>query len=136
MRRIEALKSVDVFAPLDDPDFLLVQAGVGKDEAPEAAAARIEKFVRDTIDPPMRPDEGKTAKFQLATFLGTMPLPDAMLAENPYGAAFALGRRDQLGVDGASLAKALDAVTDESLAKGRTALFAHRAAVVVRYEGK
>ncbi len=119
------------FAPLDDPEFLLVSAGVGAEEKPADAVARLEKFVRDIVDAPFRPGEGTFARNVFSLFLDTMPAADAMLAGNPYLAAFALGRRDQLGADGPALAKALDAVTAESLEKTRAAWLADRAAVVV-----
>jgi len=112
-----------VFAPLDDPDHLLVRAGMGKDETPDAAAKRVEAFVREAIDPALRAGEEKAVKVQLANLLGTLQFADAMVAQNPYLVGFGLGRRDQLGVDGAALAKALDAVTDEALAAARKKWF-------------
>ncbi len=112
-----------IFAPLDDPDHVFARAGIGKEEAPEDAAKRVEAFVRSCIDPPLRPGEEKGVKVHLANFLGTLRSADAMLASNPYLVGFALGRRDQLGVDGPALAKALDAVTDESLAAARKRWF-------------
>jgi hypothetical protein len=100
-----------------------VRAGIGKEEAPEAAAKRLEAFVRGAIDPALRPGEAAGVKVQLANFLGTLRSADAMVAGNPYLVGFALGRRDQLGVDGPALAKAFDAVTDETLAAARKKWF-------------
>jgi hypothetical protein len=119
-----------VFAPLDDPDFVFARAGVGPEETPAAAAKRVEAFVRDCIDPPLRPGEEKGAKVLLANYLGTLRSSDAMVAANPYLVGFALGRRDQLGVDGEALAKSFDAVTEESLAAARRKWFGVPASVV------
>jgi hypothetical protein len=55
--------------------------------------------------------------------LGTLRSADAMIAANPYLAGYGLGRRDQLGIDGAALAKALDGVAEESLAAARKRWF-------------
>jgi hypothetical protein len=129
-------RPVVLFAPLDEPDFLLVRAGVGKVEAPAAAAQRVESFVRGIVDAPLRPGEGSAAKVHLANYLGTMQFPEGMMADNPYLVSFALGRRDQLRVDGPALARALDAVTDESLAAARRNWLGPPAVVVALPDGR
>lgn len=123
-------RPMPVFAPLDEPDFVFVRAGAGKEEAPEAAAKRVEAFVRECIDPPLRKGEKKGAKVHLANYLGTLQFADAMVAQNPYLVAFGLGRRDQMGIDGPALAKTLDAVTEESLAAARKKWFGEPVRVV------
>ena len=118
-----------LWAPLDEPDHLFVQAGIGKDETPEAAVARLEAFVAAILD---RPDANAAmAKSVFGPMLGTLPDQDALLAVNPYLAAFAPGRREQLGIDGPALARALDAVTTGSLAKARARWFSGGVAVAV-----
>jgi zinc protease len=119
-----------IFAPLDEPDVLFVRAGAGGAETPEDAVKRVEAFVRGCIDAPLRAGEEKGAKVHLSNYLGTLRSADAMVAANPYLVAFGLARRDQLGVDGEALAKALDAVTDESLAAARRKWFGTPSAVV------
>ncbi len=47
--------------------------------------------------------------------LGFGDVPDELLGNNPYGVAFSLVRREQLGLDAARLARAIDAVTDADL---------------------
>jgi zinc protease len=123
-------RPVAAFAPLDDPDFLFVRAAAGATEAPDAVAKRLEAFLREAVDRPLGEGEVASAKVHLGQFLGTMDLPDLLLARNPYLASFALGRREQLGIDGPALAKALDAVTEESLAPVRKKWFGAPAVVV------
>ena len=66
-----------------------------------------------------------------------MDVPDQMLAQNPYFAAFTNGRRAQMGIDPEKLGKALAGVTAESLRRAAEQVFARdrRAAVVVRETG-
>jgi hypothetical protein len=55
-----------------------------------------------------------------------------MLRQNPYGVAFALARREQMGIDGAALGAAWKAMSADSL-RAAAALFApeRRCAVIV-----
>jgi zinc protease len=46
------------------------------------------------------------------------------LAKNPYGVAFSLARRAQLGIDPESLAEAVEAVTDADLRRAAKQVFA------------
>jgi zinc protease len=65
--------------------------------------------------------------------LGLSNVPDATLGQNPYGVAFSLARRDQLGLDPARLNRALEAVTDEDLKRVAEEVFAptrHGVAIV------
>ena len=65
--------------------------------------------------------------------LGLGDIPDVALGQNPYGVAFSLARRDQLGLDTARLNRELEAVTDEDLKRVAAEVFApsrHAAAIV------
>ncbi|MHB1559878.1 MAG: hypothetical protein ACYC61_20710 [Isosphaeraceae bacterium] len=57
-------------------------------------------------------------------FLGLGEISDELLGNNPYGVAFSLVRRDQLGLDPTRLARALDAVTDAELRRVAAEVFA------------
>ena len=48
-------------------------------------------------------------------FLGTAEIPDFALAQNPYGAALSLARREQLGIDAVKLNRAFDNLTEADL---------------------
>ena len=66
------------------------------------AIKRIESFVAETIEPKLGLFERMTARQQFSFLLGLVELPDSILANNPYGVAFSLGRRDQLDMSSAA----------------------------------
>jgi zinc protease len=114
-----------VYVPLlDDPAVLCVTAPAKKGETAKDAAARLEAFVAETVEPKLRDDEAATARQMFALFLATADMSDTQLARNPYGVAFALGRREQLGIDPPKLKKALEAVTEEDLRRAAKEIFA------------
>jgi zinc protease len=127
-----------VYVPLlDDPAVLCVTAPAKKGETAKEATARLETFVAEAVEPKLRKDEAATARQAFALFLGTADLSDAQMARNLYGVAFALGRREQLGIDPAKLKKALENVTDEDLRRAAKEIFAtdrHTAAFVTARE--
>src|SRR5262249_24387473 len=102
---------------------LYVSAPAKKGETAKEAAARLEAFVADTIKPELGNDEATAARQAFALFLGTADIPDPQLARNPYGVAFALGRREQLGIDPAKLRKALESLTQKDLWPGERIIF-------------
>ena len=70
---------------------------------------------------------------ELGPFLGLADVPDQFLAQNPYGVAFSLARREQLGLDPARLNRALDALTEQDLRRAAAEVFAparHAGAVI------
>ena len=70
------------------------------------------------------PTSGRRVKQMLGIIVGLGDLPDEALGQNPYGVAFSLARRDQIGLDSARLARALDAVTDKDLRRVAAEVFA------------
>jgi zinc protease len=119
MRSIEpgpAEKRFTMFAPiLDDPNVVAVSATAGANETGEKVFARLEGMIADTVKAPLDPNERSRAKAMFGLFLGLASPPDEMLAQNPYAVAFSLARREQLGIDAATLAKNFDSVTDADL---------------------
>ncbi len=107
------------FAPLDDPALLIVCAAPGPGEAPADVPARLDAHVRSALA--SSPASARAVRRALGPMLGTDPWPAAALEANPYGVAFSLGRRAQLGLDGAKLASQLD-----SLPAAETHAFAKR----------
>jgi zinc protease len=63
----------------------------------------------------LRENEPATTLQEIGSFSGAIPVPDELLALNPYGVAFSLGRREQLGIDPARFNRSLGAVSDQSL---------------------
>jgi zinc protease len=112
------------FPTLDDPTVLYVAAPAKPKESAKEATARLEEFVAQTVEPKLKDDERASTQQIYGFFLGLVDLPDTQLAGNPYGVAFALGRREQLGIDSAKLKKAIGAVTDDDLRRVAKEVFA------------
>ncbi len=103
------------FTPFDDGAVLAVNARVKNGESPPQAFARLETFVRETIEPALDGQELAGARQQLGFLLGTTEIPDELLAQNPYGVCFSLARREQLGLDARKLDGELAKVTDKDI---------------------
>jgi zinc protease len=121
------------FAPLDDPEVVHVGAAVRKGETAKQAEQRLTAFVADAIKPKLEPTEINLLKLQFGFFLGFADQPDSLVAGNPYGVAFSLGRRHQLGMHSDRLKKALEQITEKELRQGAQQVFdleGHASAVV------
>jgi zinc protease len=111
------------FPLLEDPAVLGVSTTAKLGETAERAVARLESFVAETIAPQLRHDEIGAARQMFALFLGTAEIPDMALAQNPYGAALSLARREQLGIDPLKLNRAFDALTERDLRRAADEIF-------------
>lgn len=120
------------FAPLDDPDVIFIQAAVAGSTADEALAA-LQAFVDTATAAELTREDVNGARGAFGLVLGLPGLPERALAQNPYGVAFGIGRRRQLGLAPAELADALEAVTNDDLRRAAETVFAtqRRAAAVV-----
>ncbi|KPK48429.1 MAG: hypothetical protein AMK72_06970 [Planctomycetes bacterium SM23_25] len=121
------------YAPLDDPAVVCLCAPVKDGEKPEQAVARLEAFVADATHGDVTTSD-RMVTLQMFTFaFGLLSVPDAMLAQNLYGTAFAMGRRAQTGVDSTALKHAIEAITTDDLRRAAEEVFSEkaRAAVVV-----
>jgi zinc protease len=117
-------KRAPVHAPLlDDPAVVYVARPAKKDESMKEAVASLEEFVAKTIEPKLQPGEQAQPEQMFGFFLGLGEIPEAQLRGNPYGVAFTLGRREQLGIDPAKLKKALEAVTEDDLRRAAKEIF-------------
>jgi zinc protease len=112
------------FPLLEDPAVLGVSATAKPGENAAQAIARLESFVAETIAPPLKRDERASVRQTFALFLGTAEIPVFALAQNPYGAAISLARREQLGIDTEKLSRALDNLTDADLRRAAGEVFA------------
>jgi zinc protease len=112
------------FTPLDDGAVVAVSAAAKPGENSAKTFARIEAFVAQETGRELWREELSLAREQLSLFLGTTEIPDDVLAQNPYGMAFCLGRREQLDMNPAQLNRALDAVTDAGLRRVAAEVFA------------
>jgi zinc protease len=123
LRTSGSMDSPVYFTPLDDGTVAAVSTAAKPRETAESAFARIEKLVGEALGLELRPLELTSTRQQLGFLLGMAALPDAALAQNPYGVAFSLGRRVQWGIDPAKLNRALSAVTDGDLRRVATEVF-------------
>jgi zinc protease len=67
------------FTPLDDGAFVAVSAPAKPGENASMAVARLETFVAETIDPPLKGTELVATQQEVGFFLGTIDLPDDVL---------------------------------------------------------
>jgi predicted Zn-dependent peptidase len=104
------------FAPLARPDILFVTAPLPQARQAEAAAARIRAEVNAIVTVPLAPGESDRALQMFGVQLGMTPLDAKTCAAAPYEAAFAAGRRAQLGIDGTALAQATHSITPDQVA--------------------
>lgn len=96
-RLAEAIPGHVTFAPLDRPDVLLVFDTTERGEGAIEALARLERSVAATCALPLTSADTARAETMFGLFI--RPAPSAMIAANPYLAAFGHGRRAQLGLD-------------------------------------
>jgi zinc protease len=111
------------FAPLDAPEVLTVTTRIQPDESTADAVARIDAWLAGAWGEPVGQGEGAFAGRNLGFLLGTIEVPDAQVAMNPYGAAFGIARRAQLGLDGEALGRALAAVDQAAFDAMRERVF-------------
>ena len=112
------------FPVLEDPAVLGVSAVMKPGETALRAIASLESFVADTVAPPVRNDERAAARQNFALFLGTAEVSDFALAQNPYGAALSMARREQLGIDPLKLGREFDALTERVIRRAADEIFA------------
>jgi zinc protease len=124
------------FAVLDDPAVFCASVTAKPGETAPQSLARLEAFIASAIAATLRDEERPSARQTFALFLGTTEIPDFALAQNPYGAAFSLARREQLRIDPTALNRAFDALNDRSLRRAADEFFApsRHAAVFVSPE--
>jgi len=118
------------YAVLNDPENLTISVPLQPGESAEKAVARVNAFIDEWAGRALGPAEIQSARAMYGVFLGMVGPP---ASAEPYSVAFSVGRRLQLGLDGAQLSMAMDRITAEDLEKARGEYFAaeKRATVVV-----
>jgi zinc protease len=114
------------FPPLDGPEVVGVSAPAKPGETGTEAVKRIESVVAEALAPALDERELRSVREQFGLVFGLDGMPDELLAQNPYGVAFSLGRRAQLGLDAARLERAVEGVKDTDLRRAAEAIFAPR----------
>jgi zinc protease len=134
--RFFLLASQDAKAPqvlfplLDDPEVLTASAAAGVGEDAAAALGRIDAEVKEVAARELKPWEPARARMTFASLLETQTLGPALLAQNLYGFAFGLARREQLQIDGPALGARLLALTQADLEKAAAWLAPEKSAEV------
>ena len=109
------------FTPLDDGTVVAVSLPIRDGEPPAKAFERIEAFVAETIATKLGPGELAGLIQEVSMIFEVADVPDARL--DPYGVAFAIARRDQLGLEPARFGRAIQAITEEDLRRVAKAVF-------------
>ncbi len=123
-----------IYTPIDNPAVLFVGAPFLEGESSQEAIARLESFASSVAGEKLSASEAAQTLNGFGYILGIVDLPEAALKLDPYGTAFSLGRRKQMGLDAIALRKAIQSVTAEDLRRAAKTVFAieNRAAVVVK----
>lgn len=112
-----------VFAPLDDPGVLYVNAPLVAGQSPEDAVAALQRRVGERVTAPFRPADPLQAANLFGLFTGMLPLSDASAAANPYLASLTLAFQRAHALDGAALRRSLLALKSAPLASLAARLF-------------
>ena len=103
------------WTPLDQPEVMFLLLPIGTGEEPDAAIARADSIVRAIALRSMTKADATRAKNSYGLMLRMTAHAPALAAMNPYFAAIALGRAEQLGVPSATLGAKVDRVDDDAL---------------------
>ncbi len=103
------------YSPLDDPWVFGLGSPLRKGESPAAATARLRRFVGQACAGRLAPQDVEVARMLFGPLLGLGSVPDLPWAQNPYGLALSIGRREQLALDPAALNRRLSALRDFDL---------------------
>ena len=118
---------------LDDPTTIALQAALPGGKDAESVLEQLDQRLQAALTPKLTPLD-KTRTVNAMTMLGTVDVPPAWWARNPYGLAFSVGRRHQMKIDGGKLRAAIQAATDADLRRLATSVFAPRKRISVIVE--
>jgi zinc protease len=119
------------YAPLDNPEMIALVVPITDDETTAQTIERLRGFVAETVEPKLSRRDIVETKAAFGFLLGLADMPDQVLAQNPYGIAFGLGRRAQLGINPAELAQAIDSLTENDLGRAVGEIFAQERSAAV-----
>jgi predicted Zn-dependent peptidase len=106
-----------IFSPLDRPEVLIIKLPAKMFEKGEEVIKQLKNFVKKTVSEPLSNRDITKAQQLFGFAYKLQDYPDTILANNPYGVAFALGRCRQLKIDSTKLCNAINRVTEEKLHK-------------------
>jgi len=105
------------YAPFDRPEIITLNLPAIDQEAPEAVLVRLRSYVEEMRAMTLDKEELKATKQYYNFFFCRESYPMEALARDPYGVAFTLGRKKQLGINGDAIIQKIGAVTQEELAQ-------------------
>ena len=124
-------------AVLDDPEVLYLAAPLPPQKKVDQVMKEIDAWIAEKTAAVPSDDDRSTARQVFGFMLGTFPMFDAVLANNPYGRAFGLAVRDRTGMDRLKLADAMMAVDEKAWRAMVEAVFKEgRSATVAASPGK
>jgi hypothetical protein len=103
------------YAPFDRPEAITLNLPAVNREIPEAVLARLRSYVAEMRAVKLDREELKNARQYFNFTFCRESYPTVVLARDPYGVAFTIGRKKQLGINGDTLMRQIDAVTQEEL---------------------
>lgn len=122
-----------IYAPFDRPEVISLNLPVVDRETPEAVLARLRSYVNEMRTAKLDGEELKAARQFFNFSFCRESYPDGVLMRDPYGIAFTMGRKKQLGINGDSIMQRITAVTQEELgAAGEYFAPEKSAAVIVK----
>jgi zinc protease len=120
-----------IYAPLDRPEVVTLNLPAINQEDPEALLARLGTYVDEirnmTLDYPELKATGQYYNFLFCR----ESYPMEALARDPYGVAFTLGRKKQLGINGDAIIKKIETVTQEELKEAAEIFAPEKSAAVI-----
>jgi zinc protease len=121
------------YAPFDRPEVVSLILPVVDQETPEAVLVRLRSYVNEMRIVKLDREDLKAARQFFNFTFCQETYPDEVLARYPYGVAFTMGRKKQLGINGDSIMQRITAVTQEELgAAGEYFAPEKSAAVIVK----
>jgi zinc protease len=123
--------SLVFYAPLDRPEVISFVLPVGDQEIPEAVLSRLEKYVAEMRTRMPDKKEIKASRRYYNFMFCRETYPEGVLARDPYGVAFVMGRKKQFGVNGDSLMRQIGAVTNEELSAAGEYLSPEKSAAAI-----
>ncbi len=121
------------YSPFDRPEVISLNLPALGQETPEAVLARLKSYVDEMRTVKLDKEELRAARQYFNFGFYRENCPDGILARDPYGVAFTIGRKKQLGINGDTILQQITTVTQEELMEaGEYFAPENSAAVVVK----
>lgn len=104
-----------VYAPIDDPNVVCIVVPLKEGASTEKVIRGVRRRLKKACDGAASLPNSKAAREVFGMIWGIGAPSLIGMRGNPYGLAFSLARREQLGVDAKTLDRALDEVTPEQM---------------------